>query len=336
MLGRGWLQVISDFDDPAEESAVLRRIAEAARRPMTFSLLQREKVPWLWRFLLDRLEEANAAGTPISGQVMGRPIGLMLGFELSQNPFSSRPSWREAAALPFPRRLALLRDPGFRARLLVEPNADPAAAYRLNTWHMMFPLDDPPDYEPPPERSLAAMAAREGRNVEEIAYDLMLARDGRGIINRPIINYADGDLEAVREMVGHPHTLIGLGDGGAHVGLICDASATTSMLTHWTRDRRRGERLPLGFVLRRLSRDNALALGLKDRGAIAPGLRADLNLLDYNRFNVRLPELVYDLPTGGKRLLQRADGYVATLLAGQVTYCEGEPTAALSGRRTRG
>ncbi len=335
-LGAGWLQVISDFDDPGEEFAMLRRVAEASGRPMTFSLLQRESKPWLWRFLLERIEEANAAGTPITGQVMGRPIGLMLGFELSQNPFFPRPSWKEVAGLPFAERLAILRQPEFRRRILAEPTTDPAMVYRLNTWDRLFPLGDPPDYEPAPETSLAAIAARRGIDVQELAYDLMLEKDGRGILNRPIINYADFDLEAVRTMVGHRHTLMGLGDGGAHVGLICDASSTTSMITHWTRDRSRGERLPLGFVVRRLSRDNALALGLHDRGAIAPGLRADLNLIDYDRLQVGAPEVLYDLPAGGKRMVQRARGYMATFVAGQAVYREGAATGALPGRLVRG
>jgi N-acyl-D-aspartate/D-glutamate deacylase len=334
--GAGWLQVISDFDDPGAEFAMLRRVAEAAGRPMTFSLLQREKVPWLWRFLLDRIGEANAAGTPITGQVMARPIGLMLGFELSQNPFFPRPSWKRIAPLPFEQRLAALRDPAFRRQLLSEPTTDPAMIYRLSTWDRIFPLGDPPNYEPAPEQSLAAMAERQGVPVEELAYDLMLARGGRGILNRPIINYADFNLEAAKTMIEHPNTLMGLGDGGAHVGLICDASSTTSMITHWTRDRTRGAKLPLGFVIKRLTRDNAVAIGLQDRGAIAPGLRADINVIDYDRLGVATPEIAYDLPAGGKRMLQRASGYEATILAGEVVYREGEATGALPGRLVRG
>ena len=332
--GAGWLQVISDFDDPGEEFAMLRRVA--AGRPMTFSLLQRESKPWLWRFLLDRISEANAAGTPITGQVMARPIGLMLGFELSQNPFFPRPSWKRIAHLPFEQRLAALRDPEFRRQILSEPTTDPAMIYRLNTWDRIFPLGDPPDYEPAPEKSLAAMATRQGVNVEDLAYDLMLERGGRGILNRPIINYADFDLEAAKTMIEHPNTLMGLGDGGAHVGLICDASSTTSMITHWTRDRTRGAKLPLGFVIRRLTRDNALAIGLADRGAIAPGMRADLNVIDYDRLGVATPEIAYDLPAGGKRMLQRATGYEATIVAGEVVYREGVATGALPGRLVRG
>jgi N-acyl-D-aspartate/D-glutamate deacylase len=267
---------------------------------------------------------------------MARPIGLMLGFELSQNPFFGRPSYAPIAALPFEGRLELLRRPEVRARLLSETTADPGLAHRLNSWDRLFPLGDPPEYEPAPDTGVAAEAARRGVDPQELAYDLLLERGGRAILNRPIINYADSDLGAVQAMVEHPHTLMGLGDGGAHVGLICDASATTSMITHWTRDRTRGPRLPLGFVVKRLSRDNALALGLADRGLVAPGCKADINLIDYDRLRVRAPEVLYDLPAGGKRMVQRADGYVATLVSGVPVYREGTETGALPGRLVRG
>jgi len=335
-VGAGWMQVISDFDDPDEEFAMLRRVAAASGQLMSTQLLQRMNRPELWRQILDKIEDANRNGARIMGQVMGRPIGLMLGFELSQHPFFTRPSWRTIADLPFAEKLAILRQPEFRARLLSEPTADPLMARRLNTWENLYPLGDPPQYEPPPEASIAAIAKRQGRNPEEVAYDVMLERDGRGIINFPVINYAAGNLDAVKTMVEHPNTLMGLGDGGAHVGLICDASSTTHMITHWTRDRTRGPRLPLEFAVKRLSRDNALALGLADRGLIAPGCKADINVIDYDRLGVRSPELWYDLPAGGKRLVQRADGYVATVVSGEVVHREGEATGALPGRLVRG
>jgi len=335
--GSGWLQVISDFDDPAEEEfARLSRFAAVAQRPLTFSLLQRESRPDFWRCLLARVEEANAAGTSMLGQVMGRPVGLMFGFELSQHPFLTRPSFREVAHLPLPERIAALREPARRARILAEPTEDAALKARLNTWEKIFPLGDPPDYEPPPERSVAAMAAARGMPPEALCYDLMLERDGRAILNRPLLNYADGDLEAIRQMMMHPNTLMGLGDGGAHVGYICDASCMTHMLTHWARDRTRGPRLPLEQVVRRISRDNAEALGLADRGVVAAGYKADLNVIDFGRLRLHTPEMRYDLPAGGKRLVQRADGYVATILSGAVTYREGEATGALPGRLVRG
>jgi N-acyl-D-aspartate/D-glutamate deacylase len=334
--GASWMQVISDFDDPEDEFARLQRIAAASGRPMTFSLLQRESRPWLWRFLLERIEAANAAGVRMTGQVMGRPIGLMFGFEMSQHPFVARPSWREVAHLPFPARMEALRDPGLKARLIAEETPDPMMRARLNTWDMIFPLGDPPDYEPHPETSVGAVARARGMRPDALAWEWMMERGGKAILNRPSINYADRDLEAVRTMVRHPQTLMGLGDGGAHVGFICDNSATTHMIAYWTRDRVRGPRLPLEFAVKRLTRDNALALGLADRGLVAPGHRADLNVIDYGRLQVRVPEMRYDLPAGGKRLVQGAEGYVATVVAGQAVYREGEATGALPGRLVRG
>ena len=335
--GAGWLQVISDFDDPAEEEfARLRRVAAVAGRPLTFSLLQRESKPGFWRWLLDRVEEANAAGVPMFGQVMGRPVGLMFGFELSQHPFLTRPSYVEVAGLPLPERVAALRDPARRARILSEQTDDAALKVRLNNWDKIFPLGDPPEYEPPPERSVAAMAATRGMTAEALCYDLMLERDGRAILNRPLLNYADGDLAAIREMMTHPHTLMGLGDGGAHVGYICDASCMTHMLVHWARDRVRGPKLSVEQAVKRISHDNAAAMGLTDRGVVAVGRKADLNVIDFGRLRMRAPEMHYDLPAGGKRLVQRADGYVATVLSGAVTYREGEATGALPGRLVRG
>jgi N-acyl-D-aspartate/D-glutamate deacylase len=335
--GSGWLQVISDFDDPAEEEfARLRRVAAVAGRPLTFSLLQRESKPGFWRWLLERTTEANAAGVPMFGQVMGRPVGLMFGFELSQHPFLTRPSYVEVAGLPLPERVAALRDPARRARILAEQTEDAALKVRLNNWDKIFPLGDPPEYEPPPERSVAAMAAARGMTPEALCYDLMLERDGRAILNRPLLNYADGDLTAIREMMTHPHTLMGLGDGGAHVGYICDASCMTHMLVHWARDRVRGPKLPIEQAVKRISHDNAAAMGLTDRGVVAEGRKADLNVIDFGRLRMRAPEMQYDLPAGGKRLVQRAEGYVATVLSGAVTYREGEATGALPGRLVRG
>ncbi len=334
-LGGGWMQLISDFDDPAEEEwERLIRIARIARRPMTFSLLQRESRPEFWRWLLEQVSAANTAGIPITGQVMGRPVGLMFGWEFSQHPFLTRAGFREVAHLPIAARAEALRDPDRRARILAEPTQDPMLRARLNNYARIYKLT--PDYEPPPEASVLEQARLQGREPEDLCYDWMLEEGGRAILNRPLLNYAHGNLDAIREMVTHPHTLLGLGDGGAHVGYICDASAPTHMLTHWARDRARGGKLAVEYVVKRLSADNARALGLHDRGLLEPGLKADLNIIDFNALTVERPNMRYDLPAGGKRLVQGARGYRATICAGQVVHEHGAATGALPGRLIRG
>ncbi len=334
--GQGWLQVISDFDDPAEEMAMLRRLVHTAGRPMTITVLQRDKRPELWRETMADIAEANADGAAIFGQVLTRPTGVMLGFEISLNPFMACAAWAEIKDLPHAGKLARLSDPAFRARMLSEPQGEHLMRTRVLTWERIFPLGDPPDYEPSADRSIAAIAAREGRTPEEVGYDLLMENEGRNILYRPLSNYAHGDLETVKDMMRHPNSLVGLGDGGAHVGVLTDASAITYLLTHWTRDRTRGERLPLVWAVRRLSADNAHAIGLHDRGIIAVGRKADLNVIDYDRLQVHAPEVIYDLPAGGKRMVQRTVGYDATIVAGEVVYRHGEATGALPGRLVRG
>lgn len=333
-LGGGWMQLISDFEDPAEEEwERLMRIARIAKRPMTFSLLQRESRPDFWRWILQQVSAANAEGIQVTGQVMGRPVGLMFGWELSQHPFLTRAGFREVAHLPITERVAALGDPERRARILAEAT-DPALRARLNNYARIYKLT--PDYEPPPEASVLEQAKRLGRDPEDLCYEWMLEEDGRAILNRPLLNYADGNLDAIREMVTHPHTLMGLGDGGAHVGYICDASAPTHMLTHWARDRARGGRLPVEFVVKRLAADNARALGLHDRGTLAVGLRADINVVDFNKLAIERPNMRYDLPAGGKRLVQGARGYRATICVGEIVHENGTATGALPGRLIRG
>jgi N-acyl-D-aspartate/D-glutamate deacylase len=335
-LGTGWMQVISDFEDLDQEFAMLRRLALGSGRPMTISLLQREQRPDAWKTILGHIHASNDAGAKIMGQVMARPVGIMLGFEISQNPFVTRPSWQAIAHLPFAEKLPHLRNPDFRARLVAEHPADPAVKHRVNTWEKIFPLGDSPDYEPAPETSIAAQAAREGRDPNEVAYDLLMQRDGRNILYRPIINYAAGDLEAVKTMMTDRHTIMGLGDGGAHVSIICDASAPTTMISHWTRDRTRGARLPIEWVIKRLSADNATALGLSDRGTLAVGKKADLNVIDHAKIRAHPPEVRYDLPAGGRRLVQTTEGYDATIVSGQIVQRNGQSSGKLPGRLVRG
>ena len=334
--GHGWMQIVSDFEDQADEFALFRRLAVASGRPVTLTLLQSDTRPDGWRELLADIAEANAAGLRITGQVRSRPTSVLLGFELSQNPFSGRPSYKAIAGLPFEQRLVALRDPAFRARLLAEAFEGSGRARRVERWARMFPLGDPPDYEPAPETSVAARAAREGRTPEDVAYDLLLENGGRGILYLPVTNYAAGNLDVVRDMIADPNTLIGLGDGGAHVGIMCDATATSYTLTHWTRDRGRGELFPVSWIVKRLTADNAAAIGLNDRGLVQVGKKADLNILDYDRLRLRGPEIVYDMPAGGKRLVQRTEGFDATIVSGEIVYRGGIATGALPGRLVRG
>lgn len=335
--GAGWLQVISDFDEPEEEFALLRRVAERSKgRAISMTFAQREYDPLRYKRLLALLDEANRDGVRMLAQVMGRPIAINLGFELSINPFCERPSYKAIAHLPFAERLALLRTPEMRAKLLSETNDDPSMTKRLNHWTRMFELGNPADYEPPPEASMAARAAAAGLPVEEFVYDLLCTGDGKTTLYRPVSNYVDCNLDVCLEMMRHPNTVMGLGDGGAHYSFICDSSTVTHSLMHWTRDRTRGERVSLPWMIHRLSRDAAVTIGLEDRGLVAPGYKADINIIDYDGLAIGPLEVAYDLPAGGKRLIQKVDGYVATIVSGVVVQENGKPTGTLPGRLVRG
>jgi N-acyl-D-aspartate/D-glutamate deacylase len=337
--GRGVIELISDFDLPDRETefAMMRRIVEASGRPLSFSLAQRHSDPDRWHDLRLLMEAATADGLPIKAQIAPRPIGVLFGLQASRNPFSAHPSYRAIADKPLAERLAIMRDPGFRARLLSEGDHPKVVAFtrHMAAFERMFPLGDPPDYEPRRETSIAAMAAREGRAAAEVAYDLLLQNDGRNLLFAPIANYAHYNLDVCREMLDHPDTLPGLGDGGAHVGIISDASFTTYLLAHWGRDRAEG-RFDLGWLVKRQTADTARAVGLLDRGVIAPGMKADINVIDFAKLRVERPVMAFDLPAGGKRLLQRASGYTATIVAGSAIYRDGQPTGALPGKLVRG
>ena len=332
----GWLQVISDFDDPAGEFAMLRRVAAASRRKMAITILQRDAKPEEWRQITGWIAEANSCGIGMLGQVLTRATGILLGFEISQNPFYGRPGYMALAGLPHAERIAALRQPGMKNQILSETIDDRSLERRISRWDRIFPLNDPPNYEPLPTDSIAAMAARMGRDPGDLAYDLLLENDGKTILYRPLSNYTEGNLNAVHDMLAHPATIVGLGDGGAHVGMLCDSSAITTMLTHWTRDRTVGARFDLPWAVRRVTHDSAAAIGLHDRGVVKQGYKADLNVIDYDRLSLHSPQVVYDLPSGGRRLIQKAAGYEATIVSGVPVYREGEATGALPGRLVRG
>lgn len=336
--GRGTLQFVSDFDDMHEEMAMLRRLVEKSGRPLSVSIAQADSKPTLWRHLTDWLEQGVADGLPMRGQVGPRPVGVLLGLELTLNPLSGHPSFAKIADLPLNKKVEALRDPTLRAQLLTEEagSKNPFVRALLANFGKIFVLGDPPDYEPTEDKTVAAIAKNRGVSEVEVALDLMLENNGRGVLYFPFLNFADGNLDSTRTMLESNATLPGLSDGGAHVGMICDGSFPTTLLTHWGRDRTRGDKLPLELLIKKQSCDTAHWVGLHDRGVLMPGYRADINVIDFDKLRLHLPEINYDLPAGGRRLMQRATGYTATLVAGEVTYLDGTPTDAKPGKLVRG
>src|SRR6202171_4424303 len=336
-VGRSVLQFVLDQGNIHEDLPMMLRVAENSKCPISFSITQADKAPRRWRQTLDTIKEASARGLAITAQIAARPVGLLLGLELSRNPVQTHSSYRAIAKPPPGARLLRLRQPDVRAAILSETptSTDDPLFFRPN-YDKMYLLGDPPDYEQPPENALGAQARRQGRQPEQLAYDAMLSDHGRGMLYVPFLNYADGNLDAVHEMLRDPHSMPGLSDGGAHCGIICDASFPTYLLTHWTRDRKRGEKLSIPFVVAAQSRKTALSVGLYDRGVIAPGYKADINIIDYDRLHLHPPKVHYDLPVGGRRLLQQVDGYDATIVSGVVTQRGGRATGARPGRLVRG
>jgi N-acyl-D-aspartate/D-glutamate deacylase len=334
--GRGVLEFISDFEDLDHEFALLRTMVEESGRPMSISLAQGLSSHG-WRKVLAKIEAANADGLLMRGQVAPRPIGILLGLTTTINPFTSRPSYHEIARLPLEERIRALADPERRARILAEPWAPgfQRLTKMMDGLNKVWVLGDPPNYEPDPKDSLAARARALGRDPWDFACDVLAEQGGRQILFMPFANYADNNLDCCREMLLHSNTVPGLGDGGAHVGTICDASFVTTLLTHWGRDRTRGELIDLPTLIRRQTRDTARAVELTDRGTLEPGMKADVNVIDFDRLRICAPEIVHDLPAGGARLDQKTEGFLHTIVSGEVTYERGEPTDALPGRLVR-
>lgn len=317
------------------------RLSAATGVPVTFLVMQCHEHPDRWRHQLDVARRARADGVPVYPQVASRCFGMLVGHQSRANPFRTRPTYQAMLDLPLAERVARLADPAVRARVLAETSA-PATPGTMSAqmtgraFAQLFPLGDPPEYEPAPHESVGAIARREGRSPDEVAYDLMLRNDGRELLLYPLLNYGRGSYDALYEMMADPVTVQGLGDGGAHCGIVCDASMTTYLLSHWVRDRTRGPRIALEVAVKRLSADPAALYGLLDRGTIAPGAKGDVNVVDMDRVGLRRPEMVHDLPAGAGRMLQRSTGYVATIVTGEVVVEDGEPTDARPGRLIRG
>jgi len=340
-VGTGAFGMNSDFDDEQAELAWLTRLAKETGRPAWFLLTDRYEDPARWRRLLAAVHAARKDGVPLTAQIAGRPIGVMMGIGTALNPFTVRPSYQEFEKLSIAEQRARLRDPEARRRILADrpSEADVAklAQFRqhvVTRWDKFFIMSDPPDYEPGEEKSVAAIAAREGRTPDEWAYDYITEAEGR-YLYFPLVNYVCGDHEPIREMLSDSGTLLGLSDGGAHCTSIVDAGMPSFMLSHWGRDRQRGPQLPLEFLVRRLTSETADFFGFSDRGRLSPGLRADVNLINFDHLRLHKPELVHDMPAGGRRFIQRVDGYEATLVAGTPIFERGEHTGAMPGRLVR-
>ncbi|HVV36218.1 MAG TPA: amidohydrolase family protein [Acidimicrobiales bacterium] len=333
-VGKGVIQIISDrsgHDGPERDWMV--EIARSTGRPVTFLTAQSPFAPEGYRDVLDHALALQEEGVQFVPQVGNRPTGMLFGLQSSFHPFITHPTYRALRDLPLERRVAELRKPEVCAALLSEEGK--AMSPLMSRWDQMFQLGDPCDYEPPREASVAATAEREGRRPEEVALDWLLERDGKALFFAPLASYVHHNFDAIREMVSHPATVLGLSDGGAHCGLICDASMTTFNLTHWARDRTRGAKLPLEFVVQQQTQRTAHLYGFTDRGELKPGKRADINVIDFDNLHIHAPEMIFDLPAGGRRLVQRVDGYDATVCAGKITFENGKATGERPGRLVR-
>ena len=335
--GAGTFQVVLDaFRGWDKEYPVIERVIAASGRPATFTLASGNEGPPRWRRVLEMLEATNAAGGTAHAQVMPRPIGLIAGLELTVHPFVLCPSWAKIAHLSIPEQVAAMRDPALRAALLTE---DFAPGHPFNelarNWRWLFPLDNPPDYAPPAHMSMAGQAEARGCTPQEVAYDRLLETEGRGLFLAALGNYENASLASAHEMLRHPYCVPGLGDGGAHYGAICDASYSTYLLTQFVKG---GGPLAIGLAeaAQMLGAKAARAVGLTDRGMLAVGGRADLNVIDLDGLTLHLPEVVRDLPAGGRRLHQRATGYEATFVAGELIRRFDQPTGARPGKLVRG
>ena len=324
-------QMISDWEDADDEFSILQEIAERTGAKGTFTLLDLAPTPNLWHEQLKRIENAQASGLDIRGQVISRPVGILMGHPASMHSFYARPAYKALANLPWDERIKKLRDPEVKAQILTEESERPHVFVQIfeKRFRNMYPLEDPIEYLPKPETSVAAMAERDNREPSEWLYEYLLGNNGNNLVYIPAANFS----ENIPDLLTHPHTVSALGDGGAHVGSICDTSANVYVLTKWVKDRKRIE---LAQAINMLCRQPAELYSLHDRGLIAEGMKADVNVIDFQALKLHTPHIVHDLPAGGRRFLQNADGFDLTVKAGEVIFENGEATGALPGRLIRG
>lgn len=337
--GTGVLQGISDFYNFDREFELFKRMSRESGRPISLTVEQQDARPEWWLQLLDGISAAQAEGIAMYGQVPPRATGVLLGLTASANPFIMNPVWAKIAGKSLEEQVSTMRTPEFREQLLGTPNPITGMALIdevLYGYDKLFSLGDPANYEPDPKDSIGARARELGVPPEQLVYDMMLQDDGRALLYQPLFNYENGNLDHVKTMLDHPYTVSGLGDGGAHCGMLCDASFPTTLIQHWGRDRSRGGQLPLAQLISMQTQKTAQQVGLYDRGVLKPGYKADVNIIDFDNLCLHPPEVVNDLPAGGRRLVQRASGYEVTIISGKVAFREGEPTGELNGRLVRG
>jgi N-acyl-D-amino-acid deacylase len=341
-VGHGVFQMTANHYQMESEVPWLTEVARSNNLPVAFALVQTDQTPNTWKRLLSTLDETHKAGIPLYGAVAGRPAGVLMAWLGSTHPFMAHPTWQKIALLPWSEKLAQLKTAEVRAQLTSMEFLQKAAqfdsrlAYLTQSFHKMYCLGSEPEYEPAPEHSIAAMAKRENRSPLDIAYDMLLSDEGKGIIYFPSFNYAYNDFSQLHAQLQHPRTMMSLADGGAHCGYICDVSMPTYMLTHWARDRSRGPTLPLELMVKRQTQDTAQIYAMKDRGVLKPGFLADINIIDFDKLRLPAPYVAFDLPAGGRRLVQTADGYLATIKTGEVIMQNGERTGAFPGKLVRG
>ncbi len=323
---------------PVQEWPWMRKVAALTGQPICVNLNQSDKAPEVWREVLRLLDQAHADGLPIIAQVAGRSIGILYCLQGSVHPLLFHPAYQEIASLPLAEQLVALAEPE-RRRRIIEDIPDDGGFFQsavLNGLGRIWLVDDENiDYEPAAVDSVAAVAARAGVPPMQLVLDQLVAHEGNGMLYAPFFNYTYGDLSFTEAVTRHPHTRMGLSDGGAHCGAICDGGMPTFMLTHWTRDRTRGDKLPLEYIVRRQTSQTAELYGITDRGLVAPGMRADLNLIDYEQLGFDVPRMAHDLPAGGRRIVQKARGYVGTWVAGVQTVAHDEFTGATPGKLLR-
>jgi len=334
----GVLQGISDFYDFETEFNIFKEMSESSGRPISITVEQMDQRPDWWHQLLDGIEEAQAEGINMYGQVPPRATGINMGLTATLNPFTFYPSFYELSKQSLEEKVATMKDPAFKEKLLSEDPVsigNPLVDEITQSFNKMFRLGEPANYEPEPDASFEAIAKKQNISPQEVAYDCLLEKEGKALIYHPLFNYLPGNLDYVERMLNHPYSISGLGDAGAHCGAISDASFPTTLIQHWGRDRKRGKKIPLEKLISMQTLETSRLLGITDRGVLKEGYKADINVIDFENLTLHEPEVLHDLPAGGRRLVQRASGYEYTIVSGQIAFKDGESTGALNGRLIR-